>query len=237
MRLLWSLLATLVIIVTGCVSTTHQVNRRGNAAFAVQNFGAALQAYQQAGIQAPTSPELSYNAGNAHYRRREFSLAQEQYGQALLSADGELAVSSLFNLGNAFFNDFAFEKAIEMYKEVLRLNPDHADAKHNLELALGQLQRRARAQEQDQGQSNEPQDDPSQGESNDNQQRPREQQPDDSEQQEQEEDDDPGQSEIPQLTEDQARQILESVSQNTQTLRGHLQRVLIVQKEPPEQDW
>ena len=41
----------------------------------------------------------------------------------------------------------------------------------------------------------------------------------------------------PVLNEQQARQLLDSVSQNTESLRGHLQRVYIDQQGPPPKDW
>ena len=50
-------------------------------------------------------PDLMYNVGNVYYRQRRYIEAQDQFRSALSNSNQELAVSVLFNLGNAFFND------------------------------------------------------------------------------------------------------------------------------------
>ncbi|GIX07736.1 MAG: hypothetical protein KatS3mg115_2139 [Candidatus Poribacteria bacterium] len=45
-----------------------------------------------------------------------------------------------YNLGNAFYRDREFQRAVEAYKHALRLVPEDLEAKHNLELALEALQ-------------------------------------------------------------------------------------------------
>lgn len=54
----------------------------------------------------------------------------------------ELATAALYNLGNARFAGGDLQGAVEAYQETLRLDPDHQDAKYNLELALREHQRR-----------------------------------------------------------------------------------------------
>ena len=44
-----------------------------------------------------------------------------------------------FNRGNTAFQQEDYPGAVEAYEEVLRMNPDDRDAKHNLELALLQM--------------------------------------------------------------------------------------------------
>jgi tetratricopeptide (TPR) repeat protein len=52
--------------------------------------------------------------------------------------DEELAQHSFFNLGNAAYNGQDLETAVQSYIDALLLNPNDADAKYNLELALQQ---------------------------------------------------------------------------------------------------
>jgi tetratricopeptide (TPR) repeat protein len=222
-----ALLAT-ALIALGCNPVALQTNQQGNAAYAGRNYSTALQVYQRAQAEAPSMPEPVYNSGNAHYRLREFDLALEQYQQALLNADEDLAQRSLYNLGNAYFSSLQFDNAIEAYKEALRLDPGDQDAKHNLELALQQLQRMSPAsteeQEQEQPQEQETEQEQNEPENEGEQQNPEQPPPQSSQP-------------PPQQPQEQARQLLESVGEDTQTLRGHLQQVYVVEKGAPARDW
>ena len=52
-----------------------------------------------------------------------------------------------------------------------------------------------------------------------------------------EEDEQAGEKIAPLISEEQAEQLLDSIGQNTESLRGHIEQVFIVQKDPPAQDW
>ena len=106
------------------------------------------------------SGELHYNVGNAMYRIEEFEESLKEFNEALLYAMGELRSRALFNRGNAAFRTREYAQAVEAYKEVLRMNPDHLDAKHNLELALKQLPPQDQDDEQASPQAQPPQDQP-----------------------------------------------------------------------------
>ena len=128
--------------------------------------------------------------------------------------------SGFFNRGNALFQQQQFRQAVEAYKEVLRMNPDDQDAKHNLELALNQLPPPEEEQDQEQEEEEEEQE-------QDEQQEEEEEQ---DQQQEEQEQDDP-------ITEAHARQILESVGESAQTLQERRGQVLVSPKPPSEFDW
>ncbi|SDY09492.1 Ca-activated chloride channel family protein [Allochromatium warmingii] len=76
----------------------------------------------------------------AHYRAGEFE-------QALTALDGRTDATATYNRGNALARLGRFDAAAAAYEQVLQQAPDHADARHNLELV-----RRLRDQEQDQDQ-------------------------------------------------------------------------------------
>ena len=65
-----SLIASLAI--AACGTPARQLNEAGNAAFADQDYTAALDAYGQALDEDPTLAEAAYNAANAYYRQGEF---------------------------------------------------------------------------------------------------------------------------------------------------------------------
>ena len=223
-RLLQLTVAVVGLAAVACGGAEIGLNNDGNLAFAEDDYDAAVQSYRQAEVEASDVPEPYYNAGNALHRLEEFGDAQEHMQQALTTAEGELEESGFFNLGNNHFDQGRFEEAAEAYKETLRLDPDAQDAKYNLELALQQLEEA----ETEGG----PQDEAPTGSGPQGQ----DQQP------QQDEEDQLGQTpdeEAEQsagLTEEQATQLLEAVSQDTQTMQ-HFQQPQGGDPRRPVQDW
>ncbi|MDA0768590.1 MAG: tetratricopeptide repeat protein [Chloroflexi bacterium] len=230
MKNLVLIVQALMLLAVACGPIAVYANSGGNTAFKSGNYGSALRNYERAQALAPDQMELLYNTGNALYRQRDFGEARERFQDVLVSADEDMAKPSLFNLGNAYFNAFQFEDAVEAYKEVLRIDPSDQSAKHNLELALNQLQgQTALGNNED----NPPEQPPEQQEPDPQQS----QQPETGPDQPDEPDAQVEREDTPILNEEQARQLLDSVNQNTESLRGHLQRVFIDQQGPPPKDW
>jgi len=145
-------LMALALLATACSpSVAEKYNKEGNDAYAQQAYEEALAAYQAAQIKDPELAQPYYNAANALYRQGTYDAALEQLQMALSFAEEEsLAQSSLYNLGNSFYNAQDLETAVASYTESLLLNPDDQDAKYNLELALQQQQQEEQQQEQEQ---------------------------------------------------------------------------------------
>ena len=228
----------LALAVAGCGRDAASLNNEGNEAFHNQEYGAALQAYQQAQQESPDLAEPVYNAGNTHYRQQGWGTAQQSYEKALSIADADLAQSATFNLGNVLFKADSLEEAIEAYKQALRINPNDADAKHNLELALRELQQQ-QDEEDEEGQP-QAQDQPEEQQDAGQQKQPSAL-PDQSaggrQNQEEQDDGQRGQPQIQELTEEQARQLLDAVGRNTETLQGQTLRDEPPSGRPPARDW
>ena len=226
-RLSCALLATLVLLAAGCGRAGPQLNNEGNEAFEGQDYTEALEAYRAAQSEAPR-PELAepyYNSGNAQYRQERYDEAQDSYREALLHADEQVVEHGTFNVGNSLFKSDQLPEAVEAYKEALRLDPGDEDAKHNLELALRrQQEREAQAQQQEQQQDEQEgqeQEQPAPGdEGEDEQQSPQTEQ-----------------AQTVPLSEEQARQLLQSIEQDTETLQERLQQVFVASGAAPAQDW
>ena len=175
-KLLPFVLASTVTL-AACSQAAEKLNDVGNEAFHMQDYGAALAAYEQAKQESPEQAEPHFNMANTHYRQQNYPEAQKEIEQTLLKDDGALTQDSIYNLGNTFFQSEQFEQAVEAYKEALRLNPDDVEAKHNLELALQMLQQQQQQQEQqDQQQQEGQQDDQQQGQPGDQSQDQQQQQ-------------------------------------------------------------
>ena len=224
---------------------------QGNEAFAAADYETALRAYFNANDQAPDLSEPTYNAANVYYRQEGLAEAQSLLERALTRAGGLLAQVGLFNRGNVAYEQQDFATAVNTYKQALRLNPDDADAKYNLELAQQALQ--AAPPEEPPPQNQEGEEPPPEAEQGDNQQSGSQdadpnQDPAETAQERSENRDERqvepsdknesggDQARPEQLTEEQARELLRAIEQNAETLQEHLQ-LRLRSGGPAEKDW
>lgn len=206
--------AILAACVMGCGPSPGQVNDSGHEPYLNGDYASALESYQYAQGGAPESGEPHYNSGNVFYRTEEYAEALQSYDKSLRHAGGELRSRGFFNRGNTAFQQQNHAGAVEAYKEVLRMNPDDGDAKHNLELALQQIPPEEQQEQQDE-----------------------QQEEDESEEEEEQEDEQEQNDQDQSITEAQAHQILESVGEAAQTLQERRGQVLVSPKPPSEYDW
>lgn len=126
--------------------------QEGNRLYREGRYDEAHERYLEALRAAPDSPLIRFNDANALYQSAEFQRAVDAYRGAIAAADPALEARAWYNLGNALYRQQEVEGALEAYKEALRRNPGDADAKHNLEVALEQLQQQEQEQQQQQRQ-------------------------------------------------------------------------------------
>ena len=79
----------------------------------------------------------AYKRGVALYKAEQYVAATEAFTKVTRP---EVTLDAQYNLGNAYFQQKEYEKAINAYEQVLSEQPEHEDARHNLELAQQQLQ-------------------------------------------------------------------------------------------------
>ena len=238
---LLALFALLTTLVVGCDRQGPESAQEGNEAFASERFGDAREAYDRALKTMPDRPELDYNSGNTLYREERFAEAGSRYDDAFPDAGRLLARDTAFNSGNAQLESGNLEEAIELYKQALRIDPSDRDAKHNLELALEQLEEQQPEDEEQEDpeegdEENEQQPQPGPGEQPPEDQQGEQDQPQDQQDEnEGSEGDEPSDGESQQpgdqqppaesareqqapptgLTEEEARRLLDSVPDNT----------------------
>lgn len=122
--------------------------REGNRLYEEGRFAEAHEKYLEALLEAPDSPIIRFNDGNALYRGEDYESALESFRAAVESGDPELASAAWYNLGNTLYRQGALPESLEAFKQALRADPGDADAKHNLERVLEQMQEQEQQQQQ-----------------------------------------------------------------------------------------
>ncbi len=128
--------------------------RVGNIAHLLKSYPHSVAAYEKALEQNPDLFEAQYNLASAMIETQRYDAAEK-----ILSA---LALDTLrtekerrdvlYNLGNAQFAQQKFDKALESYRNVMRMNPDDEDAKFNYAYTKLMQQQQQQQQQQDQNQ-------------------------------------------------------------------------------------
>lgn len=118
-------------------SNSHAAAARGSKAYAASKYTEAAKAYAEAQELAP-SARGAFNLGTA-----QIAAGDRERGSATLAEamkDPALKADAFFNRGNSALAAKAFDHAVRDYIETLKLRPDHAAAKRNLEIALTRQQ-------------------------------------------------------------------------------------------------
>lgn len=96
----------------------------------------AVSQIEQANDEAREQGAYWFDRGLIYERAEQADEALDAYLHALGTADGSLRGDSLVGIGNTLFAQEQFAEARDRYERALRLNPDHAAARRNLEIAL-----------------------------------------------------------------------------------------------------
>jgi len=224
----WVACCLLLLALPGIASADVATkNNEGNRLYEQKKFEEALKSYTDAQALRPGAPELHYNIGNVLFRKGEFAKAIEEYRRAQSAAGPSLSEASAFNRGNAHMMQGQLQEAIGAYVQALRARPDDQDAKKNLELALRLLQQQQKKQQQ------QPQD---QKDQEQEKRDPRQQPPPPKDSQQQEEEKKP-QKQPGQMSEEEARQILEALRESEKDgVKKHAQASAPTDRRP-EKDW
>lgn len=239
-------LGLLLSVLSACSPSPERMNNKGNQAFEKQDYQLALENYQKARTDLTSKAVPDYNIGNTHYRLEDYNEAENALKQSLSESNEELAQNGYYNMGNTFYRRSQFEAAIEAYKEALRLDPDDMEAKYNLELALQQLEKQQESQDtrpdqDDQSQPTKQQQEQQQAQQQEEKKEEQDQQTDEQhnpQQQDQTQDQQqPQAQQTGELSEEQAKQLLDAASEETRSLQQYLQQIFAAPGSTPEKDW
>lgn len=180
-------LIILSLVAPGATSTPTasygDLLRQGNAHYTSGEFVKAEESYLRAQNEKPAAAAPRFNIGNTYFLREDYPRSIEHYLEALdlLQGDRELEVRIRYNLATARVKESEktigdltdsekiqtalefLEQAIGGYRDVLEIDPDHPDARHNLALAqlrikklLDDLKKLREQEEQDQEEGQSP---------------------------------------------------------------------------------
>jgi len=219
-------------ILFGYCQADYPLLRTGDLLFQAGNYTEAETQYRKA-LEEKQRPTSAYNLGNTIYEQNRMQEAAESYKKAIaVTTDPQLKSNAWFNLGNTYYQQENYGESIKAYKESLKLQPNDADAKKNLMLAMRQLQQQQQQQEQQkqqQEQQNKEQQD--QGDQKDQQQQQQQQK----QQQQQQPKDSPG-NQKDNVSKDEAREILKAIEREDQRVQEKLKKVS-GSKTAPVKDW
>ena len=110
---------------------------RGVKAFEKRDYAHAAEAFAQSNALRPTAAG-AFNLGTAQVANGKREEGSATLAQAM--ADQTLRADALYNRGNSALASNAYDYAIRDFIETLKLRPDDAKAKRNLEIALQRKQ-------------------------------------------------------------------------------------------------
>ena len=182
--------------------TDRQYIRQGNKQFRSGDYANAEVSYRKAIEKNAKNPQAAFNLGNALMAQKKDSAAVEQFeGAARLETNPLRKAQAYHNMGVICQTHKMYGEAIEAYKNALRLNPKDDETRYNLVLCKHQKQKQDQQQNQQGGDNDKKQDDKQKDQ----------QQPD---QQKDKQDDKQQEQPKPQMSKDNAEQLLNAAIQN-----------------------
>lgn len=153
--ILW--LATALL--PACAQNDNQLVREGNRLYAQGKYAQAEVSYRKAIEAQPSNGVARYNLGCALQKQQKDSLALAQYEQAAQTLTSKMRKSQAYhNMGTVLQRKHEYDKAIEAYKNALRLNPQDESARYNYALCKHQLkqqqQQKSSSQQRDKNDKN-----------------------------------------------------------------------------------
>ena len=171
-------------LINGMSSFEEHMNEDAASSF---SSGSTLENYEDI---------AAYNLGRSLMETEDLEGAASAFKQAIASSENnELISNAWYNSGNIALNSDDPSTAVEAYKSSLRLNPDFANARHNLAIANKMLQQQEEQEEQEQDGDEENEDEKDGDEENEDEQDGDEENEDEQEGDEEKEDEQEGDEE------------------------------------------
>ncbi len=118
-------------------TNSYAASQRGTTQYSAKQYEQSVKSFTDSDRLAP-SPKSAFNLGTAQIAAGKMTDGSATLTRAM--KDPSLRADSFFNRGNSALKSKAYEYAVRDYVETLKLRPNDAGAKRNLEIALEQLQ-------------------------------------------------------------------------------------------------
>jgi tetratricopeptide (TPR) repeat protein len=202
---------TIALFVSCTVQAQNGDIIKGNRYYKDSAFEKAEELYRKS-ISKKATPAAQYNLGNTLYQKQKTEEAIQQYDVTAASSDDiEVKAKALYNKGVVYHRNNKLDEAITSYKDALRLTPDDAEIRKNLQLAL--MARRQQNPEQQLKDQKKKEEKPKE------ENKKKEQQPP-----------------PPKISKKQAEQYLKSLSEKERQLQEKMQKKRPIPAQP-EKDW
>lgn len=203
----------LMMAMSASAQTDRQYIRQGNKLFRSGDYPNAEVAYRKAIEKNPKNPQAVYNLGNALMAQKKDSAAVVQFESASKLETNPLRKAKAYhNMGVVCQSHKMYGEAIEAYKNALRLNPNDDETRYNLVLCKHQQQKQQQNQQNQNQQGN---DDQKKDDKKDQQKQNQQQDKQDKKQQEQPK---------PQMSKENAEQLLNAAIQNEKQTQDKLKK-------------
>lgn len=204
--------ALLLVALTASAQTDRQYIREGNKQFRLGQYDKAEVSYRKAVEKNPKNPQAAYNLGNALMAQKKDSAAVQQFEQSARMEANPLRKSAAYhNMGVICQTHKMYDDAIEAYKNSLRLNPNDDETRYNLVLCKHLKKKQNDKQKQNQ--------------QNKDDQKNKDDKKDDQKDQKQDKKDDKQQEQQkPQMSKDNAEQLLNAAIQNEKMTQDKMKK-------------
>lgn len=123
-------------------------------------YDQALQGFVDMQVDRPDNAAIMLDIGSAHYKLKDYAEAEKAFSQVVVSGSPQQRSKALYNLGNTAYRQGKLDEAIRYFQATLDSNPNHANAKFNIEFVRDEIRRRheqAKKQQEEQKQQPDPQ--------------------------------------------------------------------------------
>ena len=126
-------------VALGPLQRNHPAVEEGMKAYEEGKYAQALQHFEAAKKELPSSAAVEFNRGNALYKLGRKDEAREAYRHVAETERSDLREKDYYNLGNSWADLGNANEAVSAYRKALTLDPQDDDARHNLEVVLRKL--------------------------------------------------------------------------------------------------
>lgn len=215
--------------------------RKGNESFKKGDHINAEKLYKEALTKNKSSEPAAFNLGDALYKQEKYEEAQKQFQSVVMSKSDEVARSKVYhNIGNSLLQQKKYEESIKAYKQALKLDPRDEDTRYNLAYAQAKLQQQQNKNQQNKDNKDQKDKQDKKDEKKDEQKKNDEQKQDDKKDQndQQKKEEKNGQPEKPQMSEQDAKRMLEAINQEDKKIQDKLKKEKAKGREVRiEKDW